>query len=350
MIRKTLLAVLFTTLLASSAIAQKQPKNVILFVGDGCGPAHFTAVRAQRAAEARIATMPVIGLSATSCSDRAVTDSAAAATALATGHKTIYERVSMDAEGKPLRTVLEVAEKAGKVTGVVTTADFWDATPAAFTAHAPHRREGASIIKQMLASGAELIIGTGLQAFGTNEIPTLADALAGTGFKAATTRAELDAITGNHILGVFPSQPRNLDVPDAPLPMLTQYALDKLRGHAAGFFLVIEHEGTDSSSHQNNSADTTKSLASLDTAVGVALDFAAKSGDTLVLVTGDHETGGMRLSETKSGRLRLEWSTAEHTATAIPVFAFGPGSAGFAGMYENTEVGRRLLAIYGTAP
>jgi alkaline phosphatase len=335
---------LAAVLLAATA-AVPHPKNVILVIGDGTGPAHYTAAKQIRGAEFRIGTMPVIGLVTTPCADRYVTDSAAAATALATGFKTNYEMVSLDpATGAPYLTVLEQAEKSGKATGLVTTADFWDATPAAFSAHAKHRGEGNGIMDQILRSGAEVIAGTGLESFGKGTWPALADVAAKAGYTAITTRAELDAAHGPRLLAVFAGPERDLDVPEAPLPVLAQWALDRLSDDPDGFFLLIEHEGTDSSSHQNHSVDLRSALTSLDQAVGVALDFATKHGDTLVIVTGDHETGGLRITETKMGRFRMEWSTTDHTATAVPVFAFGPGSAAFAGMQDNTDVGKKLLS------
>jgi alkaline phosphatase len=339
-----LLLLIIALLMASSATAADKPKNVILFIGDGMGPAHVTAARYARGDAFRIGTMPVVGLSTTQCADRTVTDSAAGASALATGTKANYEALSIAPSGVPMLTVLERAEKGGKATGIVTTTDFYDATPAAFTAHAGHRRRYGEIIPQILRSGAEVIAGGGLTSFGKGEVPAFDAALAGTGYTVVTKRADLDSATGEKVLVLFESQERDRDNPDFPLPVLTRFAIDRLKGDPDGFFLLVEHEGTDSGSHQNNSADVTAALKSLDEAVGIALDFAASRQDTLVVVTADHETGGMRVSETAGRRWRMEWSSAEHTATAVPVFAFGPGSAVFAGFQDNTDVGKKLMA------
>jgi len=143
---------------------------------------------------------------------------------------------------------------------------------------------------------------------------------------------------------VFQGEERDLDVPAAPLPLLAQFAIDHLAGDPDGFFLLIEEEGTDSSSHQNNIPDVRKALESFDKAVGVALDFAAKRGDTLVIAMSDHETGGLRITDTRTGKFRMEWSSTDHTGTVVPLFAFGPGSAAFAGFQDNTDVGKKLLA------
>lgn len=349
----TIAAVLLAaTVSAPPRASAIQPKNVILLIADGTGPAHMTVTKHLRGEQFRIGTMPVVGLATTQCADRAVTDSAAGATALATGFKTNYEMVSLDpATGAPLETVLERAEKAGKATGLVTTAGFWDATPAAFAAHVKHRSEALEIARQMLASGVDVVAGSGMQRFGVDKIPPFADFVASVKYTGITTRAELDAARGTKLLAVFPAQERDMDVPEAPLPVLAKWAIDRLEDDPQGFFLMIEHEGTDSSSHQNQTADVRKALISFDEAVGVALDFAQKRGDTLVVVTADHETGGLRLSETKQlARLRLEWSTTDHTATAVHVFAYGPGSAAFAGFQDNTDVGKKLLGAVLTKP
>jgi alkaline phosphatase len=334
-------------LLAATTAAP--PKNVILVIADGAGMGHFTLARNVRGDAFHIARMPVIGLSTTHCANRTVTDSAAGATALATGAKTNYEMLSLDPQTlAPLPTVLERAKQRGKATGLVTTSYFWDATPAAFAAHANHRHD-AGVDGQILRTGVDVVAGSGLEDFQKDEVsPELAKLAADTGYTVIATRAQLDAATGKKLLAVFPWQPRNMDAPEAPLPVLAKWALDHLDDDPDGFFLLIEHEGTDSSSHQNQTPDLRKALASFDEAVGVALDFAAKHGDTLVVVTADHETGGMRITETADKkRMRGEWSTTDHTGAAVPVFAYGPGANAFAGFQDNTDVGKKLFAAVG---
>jgi alkaline phosphatase len=325
--------------------ASTQPKNVILLIADGTGLGHYTLARNLRGDAFRIGTMPVTGVFTTECANRAVTDSAAAASAFATGAKTNYEMLSLDPKTlAPVETVLELAEKRGKATGLVTTAAYFDATPAAFAAHAKYRHD-PGVDAQMLRSGADVIAGSLLEDF-TNELtPELAKVAAENGYTVVNTRAQLDTAKGSKLLAIFPWRERNMDQPDAPLPVLASWALGQLDDDPEGFFLVVEHEGTDSSSHQNHTGDLRKALTSFDEAVGVALDFAAKRGDTLVIVTGDHETGGLRVTETKQlAKLRVEWSTTDHTATMLPLFAYGPGSAAFAGVQDNTDVGKKLKA------
>lgn len=330
-------------LLLAATVAAPHPKNVILLIADGAGPAHWMAAKHERGDQFRTGAMPVIGLVSTYCLDRAVTDSAAAATAYATGFKTNYEMLSQLPDGTKPETVLEAAVKRGKATGVVTTTDFWDATPGAFTAHAKYRHD-PGIEDQVVHSGANVIAGSGMEEFGRNGMPSFADFAARSGYTVITTRAELDAAQGPKLLAVFKGLENDMDVPEAPLPVLAKWAIDHLDDDPDGFFLMIEHEGTDSASHDNMTWDVRKALVSFDEAVGVALEFAAKRGDTLVIATSDHETGGLRISDTKKGNFRMEWSTVEHTGTVVPIFAFGPGASAFAGFQDNTDVGKKLFA------
>jgi len=344
-----LAALVLAATTATAATKPLPPKNVILLIGDGFGIGHVTLTKNVRRDAFRIGTMPVVGLFTTNCADRTVTDSAAGASALATGVKTNYEMVSLDPKTlAPVPTVLERAEAAGKATGLVTTTYFWDATPSAFAAHARHRHD-PSIDAQILSSGVDVVAGTGLDKFGTEENPVPVDKLARThGFTLITDPKQLQAAKGPKLLACFPSQVRDIDTPGAELPVLTRWALDRLSADPDGFFLMVEHEGVDGNSHQNYTADLRNVVASFDEAVGVALDFASKRNDTLVVVTADHETGGMRVSETRQRSLfRVEWSTTDHTGEAVAVFAYGPGAGVFGGFQDNTDVGRKLMEIVG---
>ena len=332
--------------LATAAAAAPRPKNVIVLVGDGVGVAHVTAARWARGDEFQIGRMPVVALVTTHAADAAVTDSAAAASAFATGVKTRYRAISVDAAGIPRKTVLEAAVQRGRAAGVVTTARFWDATVAAFAAHAKDRYlDAPAILRQVLASGAELIVGAGLELLGKDGLPNVEELRQG-GLSVAVEPAALLGSDAPRVLGVFPSQKYDMENPEAPLAVLTGWAIERLGRDPDGFFLVVEQEGTDGASHNNAAAELRSALVSFDAAVGVALDFASKRDDTLVIVTGDHETGGMRVTEGRDlRRWRTEWSTTEHTGEAVALFAFGPGAGEFGGIVDNSEVGRKLLAI-----
>ena len=265
------------------------PRSIILLIADGAGVAAFTTARIIRGSQFQTGQLPITGLVATSpLVDSIVTDSAAAATAYATGVSTKYRAVSVDRHGKRLRTVLEVAEGKGKSTGLVTTANFWDATVAAFAAHNASRYETTDIVAQMLSSGAEVIAGGGLQYFGTKERPRIEEVAGDSGYTLIRTGEELGEVDGTRLLAVFETKRHEEDFSEVRLPVLARWALDRVSGDPDGFFLLIEHEGPDGAAHGNVSDKFLASLISFDEAVGVALDYARSRDDVLVLVTGDH--------------------------------------------------------------
>ena len=324
-----------------------RPKSIIFLIADGSGAAHFTVAQMVRGTSFQIGRMTTTGLVATSpVADSRVTDSAAAATAFATGHLTKYRGVGVDAEGTPRETILELGEKLGKSTGLVTTTNFFDATPAAFAAHTPSRYEADLIVGQMLSSGAEVIIGGGLTRFGVEGRPAIDDVAASAGYTLARTAAELRTAGGDRLLGVFTTQKFEADFPEARLPELTRVALERLSRDSDGFFLLVEHEGPDGASHNKESESFLSSIVSFDEAVGVALDYAATRNDVLVLVTGDHETGGLQIHGEKEAELRLAWATGSHTGEAIPLFSIGPGAETLTGFMSGDELGRRLQALW----
>ena len=340
------LVLLATLAIGSTAAPATKPKSIILIIGDGMGPAHFTATQLLRGAESKLSTMPVTGLVITECTDSPVTDSAAAATAIASGVKTKYRAVGVDAEGRPVGTVLEAAEKRGWSTGLVTTANFWDATPAAFAAHTPSRNSTAIIIGQMLSSNVEIIVGGGSTQLGTKDIDTLDTLTARHKYVGARSLSELQAAKGDRILGVFPTQKNEVEVPDAPLPQLASWAIDHLSHDKDGFFAMIEHEGTDGSSHNNDTLAFEASARSFDETVNVALEFQSRNPDVLVVVTGDHETGGLQIAPEKIGAtLEFRWATGSHTGEMIPIFAKGPGAETFMGLMYSSDVGKRLKSL-----
>lgn len=328
--------------------ASPRPKSIILIIGDGMGTAQVTSARFLRGAAFNIGRMPVTGWVATRSASSVVTDSAAAATAYATGERTNNRMVAVRPDGTPLTTALEIAEKSGRATGLVTTADFFDATPAAFAAHNKSRYDSEPIAREMLRSGAEIIAGGGAGKFGTARLPMTAEALAaGNGFTLVRTAKELATARGTHILALFPTETNDVDSHEAPLPLLAKWAIDRLAKNRRGFFLLLENEGIDGAGHRNSTADFERAVESIDETVGVALDFAKTHRDVLVIVTADHETGGLRIEKENGTELELVWSSTGHTGESVPIFASGPGAESFMGLLDNFEVGRRIQRLLG---
>lgn len=335
-----------TSAVPQAATPRLKPKSIILLIADGSGPAHFAAGWMTRKDDWQIFRLPYTGLVATSpLSDSIVTDSAAAATAYAIGVTTNYRYVGVDAEGQPHQTVLERAEELEKSTGLVTTANFYDATPAAFAAHNKSRYESDDIIRQMLASGAEIIAGGGAARFGVEGRATLAETAESTGYGLITSRGDFDSVQGQKLLAVFPTQKAEVDFPDVRLPALARWAIDHVSKDPDGFFLLIEHEGTDGASHQNLTEKFLDSMVAFDEAVGVAMDYASKHDDVLVIVTSDHETGGLQIHREKGTDMELVWATEGHTGELIPLFASGPGASEFSGFMRGEDVGKKILGL-----
>lgn len=325
------------------------PKNVVLLVGDGMGPSHFAAAKLLRGEDFAAGRFPVTGVVSTRSASSVVTDSAAAATAMATGTKANNKSLGVDPQGHPRTTLVELAARQGRATGLVTTSFICDATPAAFAVHTSRREAVEDIVHQLLDSEVDLIAGGGAELFGTEGLPTLTEAAEEHGWSLVTEPSALASAPAKKALAVFPSQKNAADVPGARLPDLARWALERLSTDPDGFFLLLEHEGTDAASHDNAAEDLKNSLRSFDETVALVADFARRRGDTLVLVVGDHETGGLRVLADGAGGVALEFGTAAHTGSFVPLFAMGPGSERFGGLYENTEIAHKVQALYGVA-
>ncbi|HEX2139950.1 MAG TPA: alkaline phosphatase [Woeseiaceae bacterium] len=329
---------------AQPAADENRPRGIVLVVGDGMGSAHFKLARILRGDEYAIGQLPYTGLVATAAADRLVTDSAAAATAYATGVKTNAGYVGVDPSGASHPTVLEIAEQQGLATGLVSTARFGDATPAAFAAHVTSRRELAVIARQMLASGADVLASTGLEWFGADGGPTLEEFASASGYQAVQTASGLQEAGAGPVLAVFPSGELDSESPEITLKALALWAVERLSSDPDGFFLLVEHEGTDTASHHHASAALAQNLIALDETVGAVTAFAQQRGDILVIVVGDHETGGLQVDSTWSER-GASWRDGYHSGEAVPIFAVGPGAEAFSGFLDNSEVGKALLAL-----
>jgi alkaline phosphatase len=346
-------------------------KNVIFVVGDGMGVSQLAAARIHYAGpdgRLNIERMPVTGLLTTHAVGNLITDSAASATAMAAGIKTRNSMVGVDSTGHPRPTILEVARDAGFATGIVTSTELTDATPAAFASHVPKRKMQSEIALQLVQSKVNVLLGAGAHFYPKPDARSKrkddADPIAvakGNGYRVIETRADLLEADAELLLGIFEGiltdrmEPGINPNPNAPsLRELTRKAIEILSRNETGFFLVVEEEGTDKGGHANREDYFLHSLKSLDNAVTEALDFAQRDGRTLVIVTADHETGGMnivqgafknRRPEFRRRYLEFTWATDGHTAQPVPLFAFGPHAIRFTGLKDNTEVPKILADL-----
>ena len=280
-----------------------RPKNVILMIADGFGPASATMGAAAKGAPLAFDSL-LVGMVETSATDSRVTDSAASATAYACGIKTYNGAIAVDTLRQPCRTVLEAAEARGMATGLVATSRITHATPAAFAAHVESRSQEAEIARQFAASGVDLLFGGGQGSFIGEGNPGLLDAMRADGWRVAQTRALYDAVSALPAAALLaPSHlAYEVDRDDTDQPSLaemTTKALDLLAasedGRRSGFFVMIEGSRIDHAAHGNDPVGHLHDVLAYDRAVEAALAWAARDGNTLVVSTADHETGGMTL-------------------------------------------------------
>ncbi|WP_233517635.1 alkaline phosphatase [Geodermatophilus marinus] len=335
---------------------------MVLVVGDGMGPAHREAARLALAGtdgELAMGSLPVAGLQTTIPADPSstVTDSAAAATAWATGEKTANGSLAVGPDGERLTPLGREAAEAGLATGLVTTSAVTDATPAAFFSSVADREDQDDVAEQYLtAAGPSVVLGGGAGVWDDG----LLDRARADGATAVTDADRLASAEGDRLLGLFAEGPLHAAPdPEVSLAELTRVALDRLSADPDGFFLVVEEEQVDEAGHANDDDALLTAMASLDEAVEVAREHAEDHPGTLLVVTGDHETGGLAVEDADPGAddaipvagdddraVDLDWSTESHTAAPTPVTATGPGSEQLSGTYPNThlhEVMREVL-------
>lgn len=292
-----------------------------------------------------------VGLMATHPSNRKkVTDSAAGATALATGVKTCKGAIAMDDNQQPLKTVLEYAREKGLATGLVATSTIISATPAAFAAHVDSRSRHDEIARQMVNAGVTVLFGGGRMYFlskaeGGEQETDLLDDIAASGVQVVTSLEE--PIDENQpVIGLFAEKglpPSN----EGRQPTTTAMALRALEilGHDPdGFFLMVEESQMDWGGHDNDYDYVKSEMASLNDLIDALLAYQAAHPQVLVVLVADHETGGLALQNKATGNgLIAAWTTKDHTSNLVPIFATGPGGEAFDAVVDNTFIGQTLI-------
>ncbi len=336
--------------------------NIILFIGDGMGVSQVSATHFFKNGPVNFDRFNNIGLIKTPSSSHKITDSAAGATAFATGKKSYNGAIGVDSDSISHPTILEILSRTGFSTGVVATSSITHATPASFYAHTISRNMHDEIASQLAASDVDFFAGGGIQFFGhRGDSLNYLDSLAHKGFEVDTTGLNSRELDGSRRYGYLLARdgmPRMLDGRGEFLAQATRLAIDHLSQNSSGFFLMVEGSQIDWGGHENDSEYLITELLDFDEAVGVGLDFAEEDQNTLVIVTADHETGGFTLSaqllqpidttmmgiNSNYDSIVPTYSTGGHSATLIPVFAYGPGSDSFCGVYENTAIFDKMLS------
>lgn len=322
-------------------------KNVIFMIGDGMGLTHVTAAMLAKGAPLALQQAQYIGLQTTRSASSEVTDSAASGTALATGTKTYNGAIGLDMNKQPLENIREKAEKIGKATGVVATYALTNATPAAFMAHDVDRGNEFEIAEDFLDSGVDLFIGGGKRFFEERKDGrNLSDEMRAKGYTIVYSLDDLQNMA-NGPVGVLLAPvalPRMSAGRGDMLPQATAKALDILSQNKKGFFVMIEGSQIDGGGHDNKGDEVVNELIDFDNAVKVAMDFADRNPGTLVVITADHETGGMTLPD-KDKKAVHKFSTGGHSGTMVPIYSYGTGAEEFAGIMDNTDIPKKMAKL-----
>ncbi len=331
------------------------PKNIIYMIGDGMGKNIAVGAKCYREDElygGKLAMnyLPTEGRQSTYSSNEQITDSAAGGTALATGFKTDNGVIAMNTDlNANYKTLLELAAEQGKSTGIVATKSVTDATPAAFTAHVQARDMQVEIANQQLAKLADgtldILLGGGNQYFNDAEGKN-SDAIAAAEAAGLTYTSDFEVAKEANfpIAGIFADGELNTNEGHSPhIAAMTDLALNKLSndGNENGYFIMIEGSQIDSWNHLNNFKDAADETYEFDCAVAVAMRYVALNPDTVLIVTADHETGGLSIvanptQDTVSGSSR--YSTNGHFWMDVPVYAAGYSTEALGGYQENAEV------------
>lgn len=315
--------------------------QVILMIGDGNGLAQISAGLFANGNELNLTQLKNMGLVKTQAADDFTTDSAAGATAYATGVKTNNRALGVDPTGRPLENLPDILEAYGFNSGIITTDQVTGATPAAFYAHHAERDDAAEIAAYLLTSKLDLFIGGGEDKFDGKE-----KELEESGFLLN----ELDLNTAKKI-GFFASKvslPAKLGSDRGDyLKESTQFGLEFLGKNNSPFFLMIEAAMIDSGGHGNNSGMVISEMLDFDEVIGEVIQYADQYPGTLVIITADHETGGISIpqGDIENNTIELAYHSDDHTGIMVPVFAYGAHSDEFRGVYENTEVFHKILKL-----
>lgn len=352
--------------LTMPALAEPEVKNVIMMIGDGMGISHITAARNSLEdgaySELNLDSMPYTGFSVNFSTSHLVTDSAAAATALATGFRTDNGRLATLPDGTPVKSILLAAQEQGLSTGVVATVNVTDATPAAYLVQADSRTYEKSIAESTILTNVDVLLGGGLDLFGVNMLTkkirssSLANQAIERGYTFVYDRdglMELEVTPDLKLLGLFMGDDMSYEIQryniEPHIVEMTSKALEIVGQNPDGFFLMVEGSKIDRASHRNYIDEMIGDMLAFDEAIGVALDYAKEHPQTLVIVTADHETGGLGITggHPSGEDAKHAWIHTGHTGAMVPIYAFGPGAHRFTGTLQITDIPIRIAELMG---
>lgn len=328
----------------------KKVKNVILMIGDGMSLMHVYTAWAANRGKLWLENAQATGLSKTWAVKKLVTDSGSGGTSLATGVKTVYHAVGVDPEGKPLTSLVDVAKELGKDAGMAVTCRLWDATPCDFCCHNIDRDKEEELVGDYPTSGVDFVFGGGAQKF-TNRKDgrDIFKELQKKGYHVSRTLDDFFAYDKNSRIFAVPYD-KDTPLPDERGDLLARASMkgiSLMNQNKNGFFMMIEGSQLDDYGHFNQLDLLMKETLDFDKTIGEVMKWAAKDGETLVVVTADHETGGLTLvnGNKDEGSVECCFSSKDHTGAMVPVYAFGPGAENFTGIFENTDVFKKIKKL-----
>lgn len=334
---------------AADDAAMDAPLNVILIIGDGMGvPQVYSSVVAQRENNSAFLRFPYSGFSRTYSRNKYRTDSSAGGTALTTGHKVDNNHVNWGPDSTRYNTIFDDAKKLGMSTGFVVTSSVLDATPAATYGHVPYRKMFDTLSLQMAQCQHNVMIGGGRKFFlPENRKDGLAplDTLSKRGYTVVNTLDAMTRFAGDSLVALlFDGDPLTAPARGNVLEVAAKKALAMLSRNPKGFALMIEGSQIDWACHNNDTAYLRAELADFEQMLHAVLDFAQRDGRTLVVVTADHETGGVTLpdGDIQKGTNDVRFLWGSHTGCMVPVFAMGPGAHYFSGIQENVDIPNKI--------
>lgn len=314
------------------------PKNVILLIGDGMGENHIEITKeALKKDQMNIELFPIQGKVTTFSKNFINTDSAAAASAMATGKKTLNHMVAQEANSTINESLTEIAIRHNMKTGIISSSNLFDATPAAFSSHTYSRENYEDIIEQQISSSIDILIGEGKEEYDKYKQDIIKNKI------YSDNLQDLPENTNEEILCALTDISANKNGENVLLSC-TKYTLKELSNNENGFFLMIEGAKIDEESHQNNVEGMIKELMAFDEVVGYCLDFAKNSGDTCVIVTADHETGKIALPNGRGINNDLFQSTS-HTNRLVGYYLYPDNIAIVPSVIDNTYIYRLIYGV-----
>lgn len=328
---------------------EMKPQNVILMIGDGMSTPQIYAAMLASESPTAFEKFPVSGLVKTNSKSHKITDSAAGGTAIATGHKTNNGMIGMNADSIAVPSILEIFSDKGMKTGLVVTSYITHATPASFVAKNINRNNYEEIALDFAqCDKVDLLIGGGRKHFtDRKDGNNLIEEMTKNGWNYYDTL--INNIEQNEKTIILVSE-GHLPVSSERggfLPDATSFALENLKNEN-GFFLMIEGSQIDFAGHDRDSTYLVNEMLDFNNTINNVLDFVKENPNTLVIVTADHETGGLTIIDPNEAYSRnyFKFSTGSHSPLLVPVFATGPGSEKFTGIMENTDIIKKIMELF----